>query len=212
MYEFLTLAIREKNPKKPLDDFDVVVMDMKSKKMLNFTLDKNEIISQSGEIFWDIGFITKVKDVNKKDDGQIIPSGFIDKKDASSTLKSILELKSTNPDHFFSNRNVDFAIVRVSDVKDITVEKNQDNIIQSRMTVSINGLPLSRKLDPLLNKDFRWIKFWKHIYEIDEIDEKIKQYTKLLNKKSKTLYLILHRHTFKRTGKKMHWIAGMHWL
>ena len=50
------------------------------------------------------------------------------------------------------------------------------------------------------------------IHSDDEIDEKIKQYTKLLNRKSKTLYLILHRHTFKRTGKKMHWIAGMHWL
>ena len=211
MYEFLTLAIREKDPQKKYDDFGVVVMDMQTKKIHSFTLDRNEIISQTGEIFWDIGFITKVKDVNKREDGKLIPSGFVEKKDATSTLKNILELKSTNPEHFFSNRNVEFAIVRVSNVSDITVEKNKYDVIQSRITVNINGLPPSRKLEPLLNKDFRWIKFWSHIYEIDEIDEKKSLYIKLLNKKSKTLYLLLYRHTFP-TGRKHHWIAGMHWL
>lgn len=211
MYEFLTLAIREKNPRKPQDDFEVVVMDMKSKKILGFTLDKNEIISQTGEIFWDIGVITKVKDVDKKFDGRLVPSGYVGRKDASDMLKTILEAKSTNPSHFFSNRNVDYAIVRVSNVQDITVEKNKDDVVQSRMTVSINGFPPSHKPENLLNKDFRWIKYWTHIYNVDEVENKKLQYLKLLNKKSKTLYLLLYRHTF-TNGHKGHWVAGMHWL
>lgn len=211
MNEFLTLAIREKDPKKPQDDFGVVVMDMKSKMIHSFALEKNEIISPSGEIFWDIGFITKVKDVSKKADGKLVPSGFVEMKDARGSLKTILESKSTTPERFFSNPNVDYAIVRVSSVKDITVEEDNYGTMKSRLTVSINGLPPSRKLDPLLNKDFRWIKYWSRIYKMDAVSEKKGQYIKLLNKKSKTLYLLLYRHTF-RTGKKLYWIAGMHWL
>ena len=210
MYEFLTLAIREKDPSKPQDDFGVVVMDMQSKRIHSFTLEKNEIVSPSGEIFWDIGFITRVKDVDKKADGKLVPSGYVDKKDATSTLKTILELKSKNPEQFFRNWNIDYAIVRVSKVSDITVEE-KDGKIQSRITVTLNGLPASYRLDPLLNKDFRWIKYWTHIYNIDAVEDKKQQYLKLLNKKSKTLYLLLYRHTF-YSGKKLHWIAGMHWL
>ena len=45
MNEFLTLAIREKDPKKPQDDFGVVVMDMKTKMIYSFALEKNEISS-----------------------------------------------------------------------------------------------------------------------------------------------------------------------
>ena len=210
MYEFLTLAIREKDPSKPHDDFGVVVMDMESKKIYSFTLEKNEIVSPSGEIFWDIWFITRVKDVNRKSDGKLIPSGYIDKKDATCILKNILELKSKNPERFFQNMNIDYAIVRVSNVSDITVCEN-DGKMQSRITVTINGLPASYRLNPLLNKDFRWIKYWSYIYEIDRVEEKKQQYIKLLNKKSKALYLLLYRHTFP-DGKKNHWIAGMHWL
>lgn len=211
MYEFLTLAIREKDPRKAYDDFGVVVMDMQTKKIHSFVLEKEEIISPKGEIFWDIGFITTVKDVAKNTDGKLIPSGFVKVRDARSSLKAILDAKSTNPEHFFANRNIDYAIVRVSDVKDITVEQNEYGTIQSRITVSINGLPPSRKLEPLLNKDFRWIKYWSHIYKMDAVAEKKSQYIKLLNKKSKTVYLLLYRHTF-HTGHKRHWIVGMHWL
>ena len=211
MYEFLTLAIREKDPKKPHDNFGVVVMDMNTKKIHSFALEKNEILSKSGDVFWDIGFITKVKDVSQKSDGKLVPSGFVAIKDARSSLKTILESKSINPEHFFSNRNVDYAIVRVSNVKDITVEEDDYGTMKSRLTVSINGLPPSKKVDPLLNKDFRWIKYWSRIYKMDAVAEKKGQYIKLLNKKSKTLYLLLYRHTFS-TGKKLYWIAGMHWL
>ncbi len=210
MYDFLTLAIREKDPKKAYDDFGVVVMDMQTKKIHSFALEKEDIISQKGEIFWDIGFITTVKDVSKKIDGKLVPSGFVKVRDARSSLKSILEAKSTNPEHFFSNFNVDYAIVRVSEVKDITVDKKTDGTMQSRIMVTVNGSAW-RKLDPLLNKDFRWIKYWSHIYKTGAVEEKKRQYIKLLNKKSKVLYLLLYRHTFPN-GHKNFWIAGMHWL
>ena len=130
---------------------------------------------------------------------------------ARNILKTVLESKSTNPEHFFSNRNVDYAIVRVSNVKDITVEEDEYGTLKSRIKVSINGLPLSRNVDPLLNKDFRWIKYWSRIYKMDTIAEKKSQYIKLLNKKSKTLYLLLYRHTFPN-GQRRYWIVGMHWL
>lgn len=210
MYEFLTLAIQEKDPSKPQDDFGVVVMDMQSKRIHSFILEKNEIVSPSGEIFWDIGFITRVKDVDKKADGKLIPSGYVDKKDATSALKNILELKSTNPEQFFKNLNIDYAIVRVSNVSDITVEE-KDGKMQSRITITINGLPVECGPIHLLNKDFRWIKYWRHIYKIDAVKEKKRQYIKLLNRKNKTLYLLLYRHNF-YNGKKLHWIVGMHWL
>ena len=211
MYEFLTLAIREKDPTKPQDDFDVVVMNRGDKRIYSFTLEKNEIVSPSGEIFWDIGFATRVKDVKKQIDGKLIPSGYIDKEDATDRLKNILELKSKNPELFFQNKNIDYAIVRVSDIFDITVSKRDDGKMQSRITVTINGLPAAEGKITLLNKDFRWIKYWSYIYEIDRVEEKKQQYIKLLNKKSKALYLLLYRHTFP-DGKKNHWIAGMHWL
>lgn len=209
MYEFLTLAISEIKPKT--DNIGVAVMDMQTKKFHIFFLDKKDIISQTGEIFWDIGFITTMKNVTAYN-GRLVPSGFVCIKDARRNLKTILEAKSLNPERFFSNDKETFAIVRVSAVKNITVKKNDDDIIQSRMEININGLPLSVEVNRwFLNKDLRWIKYWSHIYDTDKLQDKRSHYIKLLNKKNKTLYLLLYRHTFVG-GSKNHWIAGMHWL
>lgn len=211
MYDFLTLAIRETNPMETMSDFDVVAMDTQSKQIHSFSLKKDEIISQSGEIFWDIGFVTRVKDISKDSNGKLVPSGFVCKSDASDKLKTILEAKSTNPDMFFRNRSIVYAVVKVSKLSDIIVEKDNRNVLQSRITVNISRLPLYDNEKTLLNKDYRWIKFWEHIYNMDMVEEKKAQYLRLFNTKRKTMYLILYRHTFP-SGKKWEWIAGMHWL
>ena len=208
MYKYLTLAIREVRPN--VNEFAVVIMEMHSGEFRSFFFEKDEIISTEGEVFWDIGFVTTMKDPPPDKDSRSKPTGFMNIEDARSSLKSILDSKTAYAGAFFANENIEYTIVKAKNVSDITVAE-KDGKIQSRMKVAIEGGFLPPQQQWLLNKDYRWIEYWKHIYEKDTVVEKKKQYIQLFNQHSKTLYLLLYRHTF-RDGNKQLWIAGMHWL
>lgn len=210
MNEYLTLAIRETNPFKPKSDFEILVMDKETRKIQSFELKKDEIVAANGEVFWDIGFVTMVRSVREVSGG-LKPSGFMRIYDASTKLKSLLDTATISSSRFFTNTSEKFAVVKVDKVLNISCGENDRGIFQSRIKVKLNGVPTREKEQELLNKDYRWLKYWQHIKKVEKTDEKIAQYLSLLNKSDKDLYLILYRHTFKNK-RKMHWIAGMHWL
>ena len=90
---------------------------------------------------------------------------------------------------------------------DISVEPGGE---KSYMRVKIDGDKQERTL---LNKDYRWVEYWKWICSKSNeelLDAKRSKYMKLFNDPSKTLYLILYRRKF--PNKYWYWIAGMHWL
>lgn len=216
MHEFLTLAITETDPVKK--DFSVVAMEIKSKNITSFNLKKADIVSLQGEIFWDIGFTTLVKDViNPSSENRYrrTVAGVQLGQNKMHELKKILEAKSTNPKDFFENQNRDYGIVKVSKIQDI--ENRSDNInykeeVQKHdLVVYISGMPDHLSPHRLLNKDYRWVKYWNYILNSNNYETKKKQYLKILNSKNKTMFLILHRRKFKN-GSTNFWIAGIHWL
>ena len=215
MYEFLTLAITETDPIQ--DEFSVIAMEVKAKQLTKFDLRKMDIVSNQGEIFWDIGFTTFAKEIVYPSFGNNYKqtvAGVSLGENRLSELKNILEAKSTDPKSFFDNEKVQFTIVKVSKIEDMTkylnTKKCSEGILQFYLKVYIKGLPDYQNSISILNKDYRWKKYWNHICNKNIYEEKKSQYLSLLNRKNKSIYLILYRQQFKENT--WFWISGIHWL
>lgn len=217
MHEFLTLAITETTVNT--GKFNVIAMETKSQHIVAFGLKKENIVSPSGEIFWDIGFTTLVNERPQREyqgnnNSPFVISGNVQlRENGISTLKSILDAKSLSGPSFFENEKLKFCVLKISKVYGISTRidnKSESQTIKHYLSVNVSGMPVYKNSISLLNKDYRWIHFWNWIYNSSAYDEKKKKYLKLLNRKDKDLYLILYRHNFK-TGSQ-YWIVGMHWL
>lgn len=214
--DFLTLAISETNPLTK--EFNVIAMEMKGQEIVPIELDKEEIVSNTGEIFWDIGFVTAVDgQIQRKysnSSGPFVVSGSTRLKDNNiKRLKSILEAKSTFPQSFFENERIKFAILKINKVDSIYMNSERNGEAEMNkhfLSVYVSGMPLYKNPINLRSKDYRWINYWNWICKNDGYDEKKKKYIRLFNQKEKNLYLILYRHNFKTESH--YWIAGMHWL
>lgn len=215
--DFLTLAITETQPQT--GQFNVIAMEMRSQNIVPIHLDKEQIVSSTGEIFWDIGFVTSVNgSIQRKylgnDNSPFVINGST-KFGANriNTLKAIFDAKSTTPQTFFDNDKQRFCILKINKVENLAIyfdKKSETENIKNYLSVYVGGMPAYQNPISLLNKDYRWINFWIWVCKNDAFEEKKKKYLKLLNRKDKELYLILYRHHFK-TGSQ-HWIVGMHWL
>lgn len=212
-YKFLTLAISEGNPLKK--DFYVRTYDLKSKNFVTLKLEKNEIILKSGEILWDIGYITYVDEIT---DSNIKYNKVYEKPqnpklgdNKLGNLKGFLEVKSQEINEFLNNERKNYSILKINELMDIEVidygNKCYLNIIGAH--VSNNGGKLK-----VLNKDYRWVNYWTWVYNKGYLDDRKNKYLQLLNKKERDLYALLYRHTFVRNNiqSRNFWIAGIHWL
>lgn len=212
MFEFLTLGISEKRPGN--NEFSVIAMDLRNKTFTKFDLDKSDIISDTGEVFWDIGFTTYVNDITHPNKYTQLAAGVNPGSYRIKDLKSILEAKSANPRDFFENTNLDYSVVKVAGVEDMTLKMGNDgygkDVLKSYMKVNISGISAYENSKVILNKDYRWLKYWNYVYESNKFNEKKIQYMHFLNCKKKNIYLILYRHKFKNNCN--HWIVGMHRL
>lgn len=208
MTKFVTLAIRETER----NNFAVLALDVEHDEIRSFDLKRAEIIDKSGRTIWDIGKETKVErvshDVCKNGNAEWHAAGCVKLgKDRTRDLKLIFEIKAVDCGVFFSNDGETFAVAKVKELLDIRVEPGGE---KSYMELKIDGDARKRTL---LNKDYRWVEYWKWICDKNNeelLDEKRSKYIKLFNDPSKTLYLILYRHKFRY--KTWYWIAGMHWL
>lgn len=209
--ELITLSITETIP--GTGGFSVIAMETGSQNIISLNLRKEQIISNQGEIFWDIGFITKVKDIRKNAVSYANPTytatGTSIGANKINALKSIFEAKANSPQEFFDNEKLQFAIIKTTKVNDITV-RQQDEVLKHYLSATVSCMPAYRNPMFFLNKDYRWINFWNFIYRSSEFENKKKKYLKLLNRKDKSQYFILYRHHFRENSNL--WISGMHWL
>lgn len=214
MYELITLAITETFPNT--DEFSVVAYDVKSKNILSFDLVRDQIVSTNGEVMWDIGFTTFVDEIRIRESkyGNEMYEAFKVKlaNNSIDLLKKILEAKVLNGDKFFVNTKERYAIVKVNEVEDISIDKKTESkggqINKYRIKANITCLKEAKEF---LNKDYRWVHYWNWIIKNSEFENKRKKYLDLLNRKDKELYFILYRHKFQGNSSR-YWISGMHWL
>lgn len=217
MTDFITLAITEVKPQA--NDFNVIAMETKSQTIVPIHLLREQIITSSGDIYWDIGFLTSVNgSIQRKSIGNdnslfIVNGSSKLGENKTNSLKTVFEAKSNTPQTFFDNEKQRFCILKISKVDNIstmTGKESDTDKIRHYLSVYVNGLPAYKNPISILNKDYRWINFWNWVCKNDAFNEKKKQYLQLLNRKDKDLYLIIYRHQF-RAGSR-YWIVGMHWL
>lgn len=219
MYEFLTLAITETTVNT--GKFNVIAMEMKSKEIISFGLNREQIISSQGEVFWDIGFTTitdekpRRKYINNgqpNENSQFILTGTIKLGNSKyNILKNILDAKANTSKDFFENNKLRFCVLKVDRLEDIqSIYDEKNNRLKNYLTIRAYGVPMHINPLKFTNKDYRWINYWDFIYENSNFIEKKHKYINLFNSKNKTLYLIIYRHKFK--DKDTNWIVGMHWL
>ena len=212
-FDFLTLSMTEKQP--GAESFNVIAIEVSSYQLHPIRLGKNEIISEDGKIIWDIGRITTAETAYLDSEHVSDPRNAeclvtnCSLSDQKVKLKRILDDNITPISQFIDYPDIRFAIVKASDVLDIILEKSdEDPRPKCRLQVSFGNSSYT-----LLNKDYRWVNYWVWQYaqnDEERLEENKRRYLQLLNRRGKSLYLILYRHYY-QTHPAV-WIAGMHWL
>lgn len=214
MRRFLTLAITEEKPNT--DDFNVIAMDLQTKDILPLHLSREQIISHSGVIFWDIGFTTEVTGEIKRKYSGNTNSPFIITGTSSlldnnlEHLEDILVAQSLSAQTFFDNSRQAFCVLEINRLSDINVVADiSTNQLKCYIEGTANNL-ITNKPIVLLNKDYRWCSYWTWTYHQNLFSSKKEKYLTLLNKHTSKLFAILYRHQFKQGSS--YWVVGMHWL
>lgn len=209
MDSFLTLAMSEAKPGQ--GEFTVVAGKENSGILAPIYLEKSEITSCDGSIYWDIGSVTRAdvvkyipKNTDTKNVGYKANHPEVIKKYDEYELKNFLLDRVGSYESFKSNQ-ARFIIVKVKEVKNFNVAVI-NGTLKCRMDVVLTG---SNDSVSLLNKDYRWVTYWQHVSD-EEKEVCVNRYMTLLNRTDKTLFLILYKHYY--SNGPAHWIAGMHLL
>lgn len=217
MNRYLSLALSETTP--GTGKFNLIAMDMDRYELVPLSLQKSEIITPGGEIFWDLGRMTAVGKSDKCTEKRTDPRNVSVKPQEchllpdSVNLRGLLEENLSDATQFFMDHSPEnrFAIVKASKVVEIrSGHSKYDGTLKCRMKLQLKGL---NETSQLLNKDYRWVKYWQWHDEngtLENQEEISSRYCRLLNDGKKNVYLILYRHFF--TKGDMVWIAGIHWL
>ncbi len=209
--DVITLAITETKPNS--NQFNIVAYRKDSNSLEMFDLKEDQIISESKEIMWDIAFSSRLSDTptpyrdNRGNVEYTIKNNAKLGVNVSHDLKYMLESFSKNAHNFFSDQNIKFCVLKVSEVKNISITTESDGNNKHYLEVCSDSFIRSRKI---LIKDLRWKKYWDEMYKNDKYEEVSFKYLDILNKKDKDLYLILYRRTF--SNSSFYWITGVHLL
>lgn len=212
LYELITLGIAETYPNT--DQFTVLAITTDKNNIVSLDLNKDDIITETGKVFWDIAFSTYVDDLEKHtgtyDNVSYIPHGVRSGENRQLILKKTLDSLSENIDVFAENTKCRYAVAKATSISDIILKIDRDGINRHRIATTIKKWPVHLVQDSILIKDYRWINYWNWAFENGVFEEKKKKYIDLYNRKDKTLYYILYRRFY--SNKNRYWVSGMHWL
>ena len=214
-YRLLSLAISETRP--GVGEFNVIALEMSKFDIIPISLRKENIITSSGEIVWDLGRVTIAEDIERDPfslgKNTVYKANDCHLSDEAVNLRSLLDEYSTvDIEDYFGNSAERFAIVKVRVVDKILLSPDKTSFFKSRLVVYIQGIAEPKNL---LNKDYRWVNYWHWQTQqknSDQIRTDMLRYANLLNRNDKKLYLILYKHHFEKDNRHEIWIAGMHWL
>lgn len=140
--------------------------------------------------------------------GDIVLSEYLEKQE----FLAFLERKKTNFSSFKRNINYIYRIVRVKAIDSISVSSENSNV-KCKICFFADG-----SKDNIIVKDYRWIKYWKHILNLN--DEKIMEDRKNYYKtffNNRDTYILLFR--FKNNSSQSrfkdkedpYWISGIYY-
>lgn len=209
MPNLLTLAISESKPEK--GEYKIVAMDIEDNKFYSMDLKMDEFF-KNNQILWDLGAVTYVESLNIVSDykNNLLhrPEGSIKFKRYYSRqeLKDYFDRNLINLDKFYHSQDIAYGIVRI-DYLDEILEPSNNEVFKQYINITAQGY--EKKW--VLIKDYRWLHYWRHIYEQNRVKEKIKYFKGLIKENTNhNVYLIMYRHNFSNSPGR--WIVGFHWL
>lgn len=210
----LTLSIAQTKPNQ--NSFYIITLDLKNQNYIAISLDSKDIVSKSGEIFFDIGFVSQVTYLRPKYPSKnylnmvYIASDVSILENKFDELKNILDAKSATQLDFFDNKKKQFSILKVNKINDIFYTESS-GYFKHKVNVTIMGLPVANNTKTLLVKDFRWINYWDWTIDRNIYVEKKTKYLNMFRKRDRELYLVLFRY-HKKDGSSYELITGVHWI
>lgn len=208
MYRLLTLGMKE----TVSNEFQLIVLLKDPERIASISLTRERIISETGKRFWDIGYVTQVEEIQETSDKngnitvKVLGEVRLEEECKTGNLKKYFDSRSRNAPYFFETESSVYGIIKVEKVLslDENFEKNT-----FRMTLKVENVPLFYTKN-ILNKDYRWKRYWQKIGEGIRLEETKNRYIDLFNNGERKLYIIMYRHKYDRSSAQ--WIAGMHWL
>jgi hypothetical protein len=208
MPNLLTLAMSETKPNT--GEFKVVTYSLDENKFYSMEISTRDFKTPEGKIIWDIGAVTFAEKLELESGYQgntkYKASGRIEfvKHYTRRELVDFFEKKKMFLSEFYSNKDKDYGIIKVDELDKIH-KPEIEPVFKNYIEFTAQG---SEK--KCLNKDFRWVNYWKSASRTGKLDDKIKYFEDLFNRQDKKIYLILYRHMF--TNGPQRWIVGFHWL
>lgn len=221
MGKLLTLAMSEMSPKS--DKYKVIAYYLDIGEIIEIDLSETKFKDINGRIVWDIGAVTKVEDIikDRNEVYEIKGDMVLERYYSKSEFKDVFLNELSNYSTFIRNKDIQYAIIKPSTVILKNPKMDKQNCFRSYITFWANGVEGKCKY----NKDYRWLKYWNHIYDSNalKIEEKISHYEMFF--KNKEVYLILYRYKGKDNSKgknnlsrrytytsDIHWVAGFHYF
>lgn len=211
----LTLSIAESKPQSEQFEIICFYVTTRIESIVSFYRTKDQIFDKDGNALWDLCKYTIMDDAYPpapdSKNPVYVPKGEVrlltDKEISRETMKQILEQNKISYKKFMEDPTIKFAIVQARQVVYIDEDTGEKARRKQRMRLDFDD---NNRAVTLLNKDYRWIHYWRQIPD-EKIWDQQEKYRDMLNQPGKKLYLILRRYTFKNK-KSMIWISGMHWL
>jgi hypothetical protein len=186
MSKYLTIAISETY--RNSNRFKIVYFDLSTNTFAEKDISEKEFFEPNGKPVWDLLHVTEVKDGQAR-----LVVAYSKNKVVDLFKKNEISVEK------FYKSSLKYGIVKLSRIKEV---KPLDENFQTRIVLRSRGEDRY-----LLNKDYRWVKYWLSLNK-ELYDEKSEQWKDFLN--NNEVYAVMYRHVFKKNGSIGRWIAGIH--
>lgn len=199
--ELLTLSISE----MWADSFKVIAYNLIDKKFYALRIPTKDFIRSNGTVAWDIFGVSDVE--IEKEWGEFYrPSTLATVThyyEKPQMIALLSQLKRPSLD--FINHNMPYGVIELPEINAIQTPNEHDTKCRIE-------LKLMNKSLRLLNKDLRWIEYWKHCIgsTSGDINQKVLQWKTYINAKGRKRFAVVYFH--KGNNYEGKWICGFHCL
>jgi hypothetical protein len=196
--EFLTISISETWQ----DHYKVIAYDFNQRKFIALFILPDMFVNADGSNAWDLFGITDAA-VALGNGGFYFPEGTckVVRYWNKNEIRNFFEQMKL-PGVDFVNRTSPYGIVKVSKVDQIHLSEANEG--KFRMDFSVRLTRINR----MLNKDLRWISYWKQVVQESEesVPRKVEQWKQYMNASERSRYAVLYYYT----PHNIRWICGLH--
>ena len=192
MNSYVTVAISETWPR----NFKIILYDLKLHLFQEREVNYEDFFDEQKRTVWDLFHITEW-------DGR---KGVLKGKLETERLLAIFRKHTIAANNFLRTQSPDrYAIVKVDQIQEIHMPEWSEG--RSQLKQRITFVSKGELIRSQLNKDYRWIEYWKNIDE-SLWEQKCSTWKEFLNESSNSVYVIYYKHFYGNKTQK--WLVGFH--